>query len=152
MTVKVTAQAFEPWQELAEFEREKPSLHGKSGASAVFVGSMRDFNEGDPVRAMTLEHYPGMTERHLEEICTDARARWELLEVLVIHRVGELKPGDPIVLVAVWSAHRAAAFEAGRFIMKGLKSRAPFWKREITAKGSGWVASKSVDEDALKRW
>lgn len=143
MTVRVSAEAFEPWQELATFERENPSLHGKSGASAVFVGSMRDFNEGDTVRAMTLEHYPGMTERHLEEICTDARARWELLEVLVIHRVGELAPGDPIVLVAVWSAHRAAAFEASRFIMEDLKSRAPFWKKELLSEGHRWVAENT---------
>jgi molybdopterin synthase catalytic subunit len=143
VTVKVTAQAFEPWQELAAFEQEKSSLRGRSGASAVFVGSMRDFNEGDPVRAMTLEHYPGMTERHLEEICTNARERWDLLETLVIHRVGELAPGDPIVLVAVWSAHRAAAFEASRFIMEDLKSRAPFWKKELLSDGHRWVAENT---------
>lgn len=143
MTVKVTAQAFDPWQELAAFEQENPSLRGKCGASAVFVGTMRDFNEGDPVRAMTLEHYPGMTERHLDEICSDACGRWDLLETLVIHRVGKLLPGDPIVLVAVWSAHRAAAFEASRFIMEDLKSRAPFWKKELLHDGHRWVAENT---------
>lgn len=143
MPVKVTAQAFEPWQELATFEQANPSLRGKCGASAVFVGTMRDFNAGDPVRAMTLEHYPGMTERHLEEICVDAHGRWDLLETLVIHRVGKLLPGDPIVLVAVWSAHRAAAFEASRFIMEDLKSRAPFWKKELLNEGHRWVAENT---------
>lgn len=143
MTVKVTAQAFEPWQELATFEQENASLRGKCGASAVFVGTMRDFNAGDPVRAMTLEHYPGMTERHLDEICANARGRWDLLATLVVHRVGELLPGDPIVLVAVWSAHRAAAFEASRFIMEDLKSRAPFWKKELLDEGHRWVAENT---------
>ena len=143
MSVKVTALAFEPWHELAAFEQERTLLRGKSGASAVFIGSMRDFNEGDPVRAMTLEHYPGMTERHLEEICNNARERWDLLEILVIHRVGDLTPGDPIVLVAVWSAHRAAAFEASRFIMEDLKSRAPFWKKELLKDGHRWVAENT---------
>jgi molybdopterin synthase catalytic subunit len=143
MTVRVTAQAFDPWQELGSFEQGNPWLRGKCGASAVFVGTMRDFNEGDPVRAMTLEHYPGMTERHLDEICADAGARWDLLETLVIHRVGELLPGDPIVLVAVWSAHRAAAFEASRFIMEDLKSRAPFWKKEQLSDGHRWVAENT---------
>ncbi len=143
MTVRVAGAPFEPWQELATFERENPSLRGKCGASAVFVGTMRDFNEGDPVRAMTLEHYPGMTEQHLDAICVNARERWDLLETLVIHRVGELLPGDPIVLVAVWSAHRAAAFEASRFIMEDLKSRAPFWKKEVLNEGHRWVAENT---------
>lgn len=143
MTVKVTAQAFQPWQELATFEQDKPSLRGNCGANAIFIGTMRDFNEGDAVRAMTLEHYPGMTERHLDEICADARRRWDLLETLVIHRVGELLPGEPIVLVAVWSAHRAAAFEASRAIMEDLKSRAPFWKKELLNDGHRWVAGNT---------
>lgn len=143
MAVRVTDQALNPWRELAEFESKHDGLRGKSGASAVFVGSMRDFNEGDDVRAMTLEHYPGMTEGHLEDICRQARERWDLIETLVIHRVGDLLPGDPIVLVAVWSAHRAAAFEASRHIMEDLKSRAPLWKKEILGDGHRWVAKNT---------
>lgn len=137
MTVAVREAAFEPWREVAEYEARLG--RGQYGAADVFVGTMRDFNEGDTVRGMTLEHYPGMTERHLEAICDRARERWALDDVLVIHRVGELVPGDPIVLVAVWSAHRKDAFEACRFIMEDLKSEAPFWKREETDAGHRWV-------------
>jgi len=143
VTVRIAHEPFEPWRTLAEFEQNHLSLRGKSGAAAVFVGSMRNVNEGDAVRAMNLEHYPEMTERHLEAICAEARERWQLLETLVVHRVGELRPGDPIVLVAVWSAHRAAAFEASRHIMEDLKSRAPFWKKEILDDGHRWVASNT---------
>ena len=100
---------------------------------------MRDFNEGDAVQEMFLEHYPGMTERYLEKICADAAARWDLLDTLIVHRVGELHPTDPIVLVAVWSAHRKDAFEANRWLMEALKSRAPFWKKEQLKEGSRWV-------------
>ncbi len=92
---------------------------------------------------MTLEHYPGMTEQHLEEICASAAKRWDLLEILVVHRVGDLCPGDPIVLVAVWSAHRAAAFEASRHVMEDLKSHAPFWKKEVLNEGHRWVAGNT---------
>ncbi|MGH8119226.1 MAG: molybdenum cofactor biosynthesis protein MoaE, partial [Gammaproteobacteria bacterium] len=109
------------------------------GAMASFVGTMRDYNEGAEVREMVLENYPGMTEKHLESICGEAAKKWELLEVLVLHRVGHIHSGDPIVLVAVWSAHRAAAFDACRFIMEDLKSRAPFWKQETLAGGKRWV-------------
>ncbi len=117
--------------------------HGRFGATAVFVGTMREFNEGDPVRAMTLEHYPGMTERHLESIVHMAFERWDLQDALLLHRVGDLHPGDPIVLVAVWSAHRRDAYEANRWIMEDLKSRAPFWKREELEQGHRWVASNT---------
>ena len=101
---------------------------------------MRDFNEGDRVHGMTLEHYPGMTEKHLEAICHNATSRYNLLDALVIHRVGPIEPGEPIVLVAVWSAHRATAFDACRLIMDDLKSRAPFWKKEELDEGKvRWV-------------
>lgn len=143
MTVKIFEQPFDPWLELQQYQDAHAGLRGKYGATAVFIGSMRDFNENEDVHAMTLEHYPGMTERHLEEICTAAISRWGLLETLVIHRVGELRPADPIVLVAVWSAHRAAAFEASRHIMEDLKSRAPFWKKEVLDEGHRWVASNT---------
>ena len=100
---------------------------------------MRDFNEGESVRSMTLEHYPGMTEKHLEKICEDAHQKWDLIESLIIHRVGLIEIADPIVLVCVWSEHRAEAFDACRFIMEDLKSKAPFWKQELTSGGSCWV-------------
>lgn len=140
MAVFLKADRFDPYAELQAFERAVFPGPGAFGATATFVGTMRDYNEGDAVRAMTLEHYPGMTERHLEGICATAGARWTLLQSLVVHRVGEVLPGEHIVLVAVWSAHRAEAFEACRFIMEDLKSKAPFWKKETLTDGTRWVA------------
>ena len=136
--IKVTPEAFDPWHELSVFQREM-RRDGEFGACANFVGTMRDNNEGDQVGGMTLEHYPGMTESHLEKIVTDAKQQWDLLETLVIHRVGDLLPNDPIVLVAVWSAHRKDSFEACRFIMEDLKSKAPFWKKETLGEKNRWV-------------
>jgi len=129
MMIKVTDNAFDPWQELSTFQLEM-KRDGEYGACANFIGTMRDMNEGDSVSGMFLEHYPGMTERHLDKIVQQAKEKWNLLETLIVHRVGELLPNDPIVLVAVWSAHRKDAFEASRFIMEDLKSKAPFWKKE----------------------
>jgi len=100
---------------------------------------MRQLNQGDAVRAMTLEHYPGMTEKYLEKVSNEAGERWSILDSLVVHRVGNLLPDDPIVVVAVWSAHRADAFDACRFIIDELKTRAPFWKQETTINGRRWV-------------
>ncbi|MDD3517024.1 MAG: molybdenum cofactor biosynthesis protein MoaE [Chromatiales bacterium] len=139
MPAYVREQAFDPWREVSEFQaRELPA--GRFGACASFVGTMREFNEGDDVRAMTLEHYPGMTDKYLEKLIDEAKARWPVLECLVVHRVGPMGPGDPIVLTAVWSAHRAAAFEACRYLMEELKHRAPFWKKETLAAGDErWV-------------
>lgn len=139
MIVRVQREAFDPWKELAA-SGDRPGPDGRYGATAVFVGSLRDFNQGRPVSAMTLEHYPGMTEAHLEKVGAEAAARWPILDALVIHRYGALAPGDPIVLVAVWSAHRDAAFAACRYIIDELKTRAPFWKHEQTAAGAHWVA------------
>lgn len=139
MRIEIRDTPFDPWQELQRHQENLSELRGKYGATASFVGTMRDHNEGDTVRGMILEHYPGMTERHLRHIVADAQKRWELLDVLIIHRIGELYPHDPIVLVAVWSTHRAAAFDACRFIMEDLKSRAPFWKKEILTEGQRWV-------------
>ncbi|MCH6583447.1 MAG: molybdenum cofactor biosynthesis protein MoaE [Proteobacteria bacterium] len=113
---------------------------GKYGATATFVGTMRDFNQGDRVEQMTLEHYPGMTEKCLNEISKKASERWDIADSLIIHRVGSLQPNEPIVLVAVWSAHRAAAFEACRYLIEELKSHAPFWKREQLSEHSRWLA------------
>lgn len=119
-----------------------------AGAVASFVGLVR----GGEIQAMTLEHYPGMTEKALNEIVADARCRWELLGVRVIHRIGRLLPGDRIVLVVVSSTHRQAAFAACEFIMDYLKTQAPFWKCEETAAGSHWVDARESDDAALRRW
>ncbi len=139
MTVAVRADAFDPWQELRAHQ-DAAVAPGRYGATAVFVGTMRDFNAGDGVSHLRLEHYPGMTEQYLENISQEARRRWDLLDTLILHRVGDLEPNEPIVLVAVWSSHRAAAFEASRWLMEELKSRAPFWKKEVlTEGGERWV-------------
>lgn len=137
--MRLSSERFSPWSLLAEYEREQLS-GGAFGACASFVGSMRDQNEGDAVLSMLLEHYPGMTEAALEATERDALGRWPLLGSLIVHRVGEVQIGDPIVLCACWSAHRKAAFEACRFLMEDLKSRAPFWKKETLADGATrWV-------------
>ena len=122
------------------------------GGLASFVGCVRAANDGSAVQAMTLEHYPGMTEKALEDICAQAHARWDLLDTLVIHRVGTLHPGDRIVLVGVASAHRGEAFEACEFIMDYLKTRAPFWKREETPDGPRWVEARAADDQSAERW
>lgn len=140
MKIELRPSPFDPLLELGCYQAGLDErLPGQYGATAIFIGTMRDLNEGEAVRGMTLEHYPGMTERHLQRIVETASREWPLLDALVIHRVGDLHPSDPIVLVAVWSAHRAAAFAACRFIMEELKSKAPFWKREDTADGPRWV-------------
>ena len=139
MRVAVSFSALDPWVEIQRYQEATSPLHGKFGATACFVGSMRDFNEGDGVVQMTLEHYPGMTESFLESIAGNAIERFNLLDALVVHRVGTLLPNDPIVVVAVWSSHRRAAFEACREIMEELKSNAPFWKKEQLEHGSRWV-------------
>ena len=128
--------------------------HGRSdiGAVASFVGLVRDANDGAGVAKMTLEHYPGMTERSLAEIVEQARGRWDVMDATVIHRVGELQPGDNIVLVVVASAHRGDAFAACEFIMDYLKTRAPFWKKEETAAGSRWVDARESDDRAAEKW
>jgi molybdopterin synthase catalytic subunit len=122
------------------------------GAVASFVGLVRDANDGQPIRAMALEHYPGMTEKALEDICAQAHSRWDLVDTLVIHRVGPLQPGDRIVLVGVASAHRGEAFAACEFIMDYLKTRAPFWKKEDTPEGGRWVDARESDDHAAERW
>ncbi|EJL6393943.1 molybdopterin synthase catalytic subunit MoaE [Vibrio navarrensis] len=123
-----------------------------AGAVVTFVGKVRDMNLGDKVIGLSLEHYPGMTEKSLSEICDQAQTRWPLLSVRVIHRVGELALGDQIVLVGVSSAHRSAAFEACEFIMDFLKTKAPFWKKEITTDQTRWVESRESDSKAAQRW
>ncbi|HED34356.1 MAG TPA: molybdenum cofactor biosynthesis protein MoaE [Gammaproteobacteria bacterium] len=125
---------FDPWKETQHYQQTQLQA-GKYGATASFVGTMRDFNQGDHVTSMTLEHYPGMTENYLDKICEEAKQRWDLLDCLIIHRVGKIMPDEPIVLTVVWSAHRKASFEACRYLMEELKSRAPFWKKEGLGEG-----------------
>lgn len=138
MTVKIAEQQFDPWRIVSNHQQHLDA--GKYGATAVFVGTMRDFNEDQTVTSMQLEHYQGMTEKHLERIAAEARERWAISEVLIVHRVGTIQPGEAIVLVAAWSAHRTAAFDACRYIMEDLKSRAPFWKKEALTTGDyRWV-------------
>ena len=122
------------------------------GAQVSFIGLVRDINDGAGVSEMALEHYPGMTEKALEEIVAEASDRWNIYDALVIHRVGPLKPCDQIVLVAVSSAHRGDAFSACEFIMDYLKTRAPFWKREVTPEGARWVDAREADDSAAARW
>jgi len=145
--VLVQEAPFDLGQETTEFARG----HRDMGAIVTFTGVVRDLPD-DPLEAMEIEHYPGMTEAALGEFAAQAMTRFDLGDALVIHRFGRLLPGEMIMMVATAARHRKSAFEGAEFLMDYLKSRAPFWKREITAKGSGWVASKSVDEDALKRW
>ena len=148
MPVRVQTEDFDAGREMAALRAGDPRI----GAIASFIGVVRDLNEGDRVDSMFLEHYPGMTERELEKICAEAKARWRILETLVVHRVGALKPTDQIVLVVVTSGHRGDAFAACAFIMDYLKTRAPFWKREETPAGSRWVEARATDDDAAARW
>ncbi len=147
MKVVVQEEAFDPYKEVLSFQESLPS--GKHGGVVSFVGTMRDINDGQNVSTMYLDHYPGMTEKHIEKVCADAARRWDIIDSLVVHRYGELFPNDPIVLVAVWSAHRAEAFDACRFIINYLKKQAPFWKRETTPEGEQrWVEHNTRDEKA----
>jgi molybdopterin synthase catalytic subunit len=146
--VRVQAQDFDAGAEIAMLRRNRPEV----GAVASFIGVCRDANDGDAVARMTLEHYPGMTEKAIEGIVAEAKRRWNVMDVLVIHRVGELKPMDQIVLVAVTGAHRGEAFSACEFVMDYLKTRAPFWKKEETPQGARWVEARSSDDEAAQRW
>ena len=136
-------------------EEEAPKVYSgnpRVGGVVTFLGLMRDLNEGEAVRAMTLEHYPGMTEKALEDIAREAMERWDLEAVRVVHRVGDLRPEDPIVLVAVGSRHRGEAFRACELIIDFLKTRAPFWKKEHTGQGARWVEARESDTQAKLRW
>ena len=139
MLVELRGENFDPWQEIQQYQNSHSELAGKFGATSTFVGTMRDFNEGVDVNAMTLEHYPAMTQKHLQDISTEAIERWDILDTLIIHRYGEIQPDDAIVLLAVWSAHRADSFSACRYLIEELKTRAPFWKKEALGSDSKWV-------------
>ena len=148
MTVRVQTEDFDLGAEILKLRQDNPAI----GAVVSFVGLVRDLNENAAVSEMTLEHYPGMTEKALAEIVVAAKARWDIMATLVIHRVGALKPTDQIVLVAASSAHRHDAFAACEFIMDYLKTRAPFWKKEQTPGGARWVESRESDDMAAERW
>ena len=148
MTVRVQTDDFDAGRELSRLRNGDRAV----GAVAAFIGTVRDVNADAAVTSMTLEHYPGMTEKALAAIVDDAQARWDIADALVIHRVGALKPADQIVLVAVTSAHRGEAFAACEFIIDYLKTRAPFWKKEETPAGARWVEARASDDDAAARW
>ncbi len=148
MTVRIQTEDFDVGLLLNQLRLANPS----AGALVSFVGQVRDINDGDSINTLTLEHYPGMTESALTAIEAEASARWDLIDSLIIHRVGTLKPLDQIVLVAVVSAHRGEAFKACEFMMDYLKTQAPFWKKEITPAGERWIDAKLSDDAALDRW
>jgi len=148
MSVRIQTADFDAGAEIAALRRGNPGI----GAVASFIGIVRDVNEGDAVAEMTLEHYPGMTEKAIEEIVGQAKGRWNIDDALVIHRVGLLKPTDQIVLVVVTSSHRGDAFAACEFIMDYLKTRAPFWKKEQGGAGAKWVEARASDDIAAERW
>jgi molybdopterin synthase catalytic subunit len=148
MAVRIQEQDFDVSSELAALRAGDTRV----GAVATFTGLVRDLNDAAQVSTLTLEHYPGMTDKALAQIVDDAKQRWDIYDALVIHRVGPLKPGDQIVLVAVTSAHRGESFAACQFIMDYLKTRAPFWKKEQTPEGERWVEARASDEDAAARW
>lgn len=146
--IKVQFDDFDAGAEMARMRMARPDV----GAVAAFIGQVRDLNEGSEVSGMTLEHYPGMTEKALEGIVERAKGRWDIFDALVIHRIGALKPLDQIVLVVVTGAHRGEAFAACEYIMDYLKTEAPFWKKEQTKAGERWVEARASDDDAKQRW
>src|SRR5437016_11857439 len=148
MAVRVQTTDFDVAQEIAALRAHDPRV----GAVVTFIGAVRDVNEDAHVLQMTLEHYPGMTEKALDAIVAQARQRFDIYDALVVHRVGELRPIDQIVLVAVTGAHRGAAFDACRFIIDYLKTEAPFWKKEQTPEGARWVDARTTDDEAVARW
>lgn len=148
MPIRIQEKDFDISAEIAALRKGDARV----GAVASFLGTVRDMNDGSQVKEMALEHYPGMTEKALEEITSQAKARWDIYDTLVIHRIGPLLPEDQIVLVVVTSAHRGEAFAACEFIMDYLKTAAPFWKKENTAEGARWVDARVSDDIALERW
>jgi molybdopterin synthase catalytic subunit len=148
MPIRIQTEDFDLTSEVAQLRAGDPKI----GAVVTFIGTVRDMNDGSGVSEMELEHYPGMTEKALEQIVDRARQRWQVKDILVIHRIGPLKPLDQIVLVAVTSAHRGDAFDACEFVMDYLKTQAPFWKKELTPQGARWVDARSADDDALAKW
>jgi len=148
MNVRVQYEDFDAGAEIARLRLADPGV----GAVVSFIGQVRDINEGDTIGTLTLEHYPGMTEKALSSIVEKARSRWDFFDALVIHRIGKLEPLDQIVMVAVAGSHRGECFAACEFIMDYLKTEAPFWKKEQTPQGDRWVDARSSDDAARERW
>ena len=148
MKIQIQAEDFDVSTELELLRVDLPQIGGIN----VFVGTVRDEHLGQKIEGMVLEHYPGMTEKSLTNILDQAQARWQILNATVIHRIGDLRPGEQIVLVAVASSHRGDAFAACEFIMDYLKTSAPFWKKELTPNGAHWVDARTTDDERLKKW
>ncbi|MFT7413784.1 MAG: molybdopterin synthase catalytic subunit [Methylophagaceae bacterium] len=142
MSTHIEQQAFDPWQAIVNHQQHA-DLAKKFGATTTFIGSMRDFNDDNDVSHMVLEHYPAMTQRYLNQLEQQAKQRWNLLDTLIIHRVGDINPAEPIVLIACWSAHRRAALDACSWLIEELKHKAPFWKKETRQDGDRWVESNT---------
>jgi len=138
MSSHISQQSFDPWQAIVQHQQQS-GFATQFGATATFIGSMRDFNDNTDVSRMVLEHYPAMTQRYLDKLEQQAKAQWNLLDILIIHRVGEINPADPIVLITCWSAHRRAALDACSWLIEELKHKAPFWKKETREDGEQWV-------------
>lgn len=143
MKIRIIDGVLDPLAEVSAYQRSHREFAGRFGATSIFIGTLRDMNQGKSVDSMTLEHYPGMTERHLTRVSQEAADRWDILDSLLLHRVGKMQPNDPIVLVAVWSSHRDEAFSACRYIIDELKIRAPFWKKEHIKDGERWVSAET---------
>ena len=148
MTVRLQREDFDAAAEAAALTRGRTDV----GAIVTFTGLCRGAESGEPIAALTLEHYPGMTEAALQDIAEQAHARWRLLHTTIVHRVGTMAPTDQIVMVAVTSAHRGQSFQACEFLMDYLKTQAPFWKKEVTPEGARWVDARVSDDQALARW
>ena len=142
MAAHILEQTFNPWESISEHQKNT-TLHNQFGATSTFIGTMRDFNDNVTVSAMMLEHYPAMTQHYLDKLINAAKEKWTLLDILIIHRVGNIQPGDPIVLIACWSAHRRASLDACSWLIEELKYRAPFWKKETRINGEYWVENNT---------
>lgn len=143
MPVELRETSFDPWDVLRRYQARVMERQARCGATAIFVGTLREFNEGASVHSMLLEYYPEMTQRYLDKISAETHTQWDILDALIVHRVGLVKPSDTIVVIGVWAVHRAAAFGACRYLIEELKSRAPFWKKEQLDHGSRWVERNS---------
>jgi len=145
MKIEITKEAFDPWYEIQQYQTFSKLKQGEYGATSVFVGTMRDFNAGSHIKAMELEHYPEMTEKKLAEVVNETLLKWSLIDILLVHRVGMVFPNDPIVLIAAWSSHRGDAFDGSRYIMEALKSKVPFWKKEVLVSDTERWVEKNTD-------
>ena len=145
MRIEIRDTSFDPWQEVKNYQEQRLRKPGKFGATAVFVGTMRDFNAGQNVHSMVLEHYPEMTQKHLQQIAQEALDQWNILDIILLHRSGQVFPNDPIVCIAIWAAHRADAYAANRFIMEDLKSKSPIWKKESLGDQERWLTGSESE-------